>query len=138
MLVKAIRQGYYGNRIRKPGQTFNYTPMTKDEQKAYKEKHGVKEDYFPTWMQKVNVDANATVSLNDKLKTLSDDVVAAKSALESAEAAAQDADDKLSAATKKGDKEVAADVASAANDAVDDATQVLSDAEDALAAAESE
>lgn len=137
MLVKAKRKGYYGSRVREVGQTFNYTPMTKDEQKAYKKKHNSKDDYFPSWMEKVNISENAAETLEAKLENLSKAVDEARKNLATAEAGAQAADDKLSAATKQADKEVAADEASAANDAVDDATQALSDAEDELAAAES-
>lgn len=133
MLVKATRKGYYGDRVREVGVTFNYKP---NDEKAFK----AGKENLPSWMKLVeinkNIDPNKT--RNDKLENLSNDVESARESLKAAEAAAGEADDALNAATKKADKEVAADAANAANEAVDVATQALSDAEDALAAAESE
>lgn len=132
MLVKAKRKGYYGERVRKAGMTFNYTPKDK---KAFDKG----DEKLPSWVEAVNIDVDAdpNKSRNDKLESLSSAVDKAKENLKNAEAAASVADDKLSSATKKADKEVAQDAANVANEAVDDATIALSEAEDDLTAAES-
>lgn len=132
MLVKANQKGYYGERIREPGRTFNYTP---NDQKAF----DAGEEKLPYWMDLVTVKngSNPDQDREEKLLRLTANVEKAKDALAAAEKVAADADEVLSNA-KKADKEAAQDAAMAANDAVDDAAAKLSEAEEELNAAESE
>jgi len=131
MLVKATKKGYYGDRIRDIGVTFNYTPNNKKNFDNGKEN-------LPSWMIEVKVDEGIDPEKlrNDKLEELSSNVAKAKQVLAEAEATAAAKDDILVNAKAK-DKPAAQDMANVANEAVDNAAHLLSDAEDALAEAES-
>jgi len=132
MLVRATRTGYYGDRIRKPGMSFNYKPDNK-------KKFDKGEEKLPSWMEVVEVgeSANSNETKSKKLDDLTAEVDAAKVELSKAEAASKVADENLekAAANKKEQFQAKAE---AANEDLDNATAKLSDAEDALAKAESE
>ena len=134
MLVRATRKGYYGDRIRIAGTSFNYK-ISKEEEKKIEEG----ESKLPSWMEEVVVsDSGNSEQLRAKqLSKLSDDVDDAKAELVKAEAVSKKADENLAKASDA-KKPQAQAKAEAANEALDDATGNLSDAEDALVQAEAE
>lgn len=134
MLVRATRKGYYGDRIRNAGTSFNYV-LSKEQQKAIDDG----EASLPTWMERVEVsdDTNSDTLRARHLAKLNDKVDAAKAELVQAEAAAKKADENLEKASDAKRAQAQAK-AEAANEALDDATAKLSDAEDALVQAEAE